>query len=84
MLSFSGPLTFKNAHALHEVAARTPANRILIETDCPYLAPIRIAADATSQPMYAWLQNNWPACVAYRSKWRQQLFGKMQQCLGSC
>jgi len=39
MLSFSGPLTFKNAHALHEVAARTPANRILIETDCPYLAP---------------------------------------------
>lgn len=39
MLSFSGPLTFKNAHALHEVAARAPANRILIETDCPYLAP---------------------------------------------
>jgi TatD DNase family protein len=39
MLSFSGPVTFKNAHDLHEVARRVPAERILTETDCPYLAP---------------------------------------------
>jgi TatD DNase family protein len=39
MLSFSGPLTFPKTHDLHEVARRAPANRILTETDSPYLAP---------------------------------------------
>ncbi len=38
-ISFSGSLTFKNADALREVAAALPIERILIETDCPYLAP---------------------------------------------
>ncbi len=38
-LSFSGILTFKNAQALKDVAAQTPMERILIETDAPYLAP---------------------------------------------
>jgi TatD DNase family protein len=39
-LSFSGIVTFKNAAAIHEVAARAPLDRILVETDSPYLAPI--------------------------------------------
>lgn len=39
MLSFSGPVTFSKAHDLHTVARRAPLNRILIETDCPYLTP---------------------------------------------
>jgi TatD DNase family protein len=39
-LSFSGILTFKNAGALREAAAFAPLDRILIETDAPYLAPI--------------------------------------------
>jgi TatD DNase family protein len=39
ILSFSGPVTFTKAVALHEVAKRVPANRILTETDSPYLAP---------------------------------------------
>jgi TatD DNase family protein len=39
LLSFSGPVTFTKAVALHEVAKRAPANRILTETDSPYLAP---------------------------------------------
>jgi TatD DNase family protein len=38
-ISFSGVLTFKNAAKLPEVALETPMDRILIETDCPYLAP---------------------------------------------
>jgi TatD DNase family protein len=38
-LSFSGIVTFKNAHSVQDVAAWAPADRILIETDSPYLAP---------------------------------------------
>jgi len=38
-LSFAGMVTFKNAHALRAVAAEVPADRILVETDSPYLAP---------------------------------------------
>ena len=39
-LSFSGILTFKNARQVQEVAARAPLDRILVETDSPYLAPV--------------------------------------------
>lgn len=39
-LSFSGIVTFKNAKAIHEVAAWAPLDRVLVETDSPYLAPI--------------------------------------------
>jgi TatD DNase family protein len=39
-ISFSGIVTFPNAKALAEIARRVPVNRILVETDCPYLAPV--------------------------------------------
>jgi TatD DNase family protein len=39
-ISFSGIVTFKNAKQLKEVAQRVPLERILIETDAPYLAPV--------------------------------------------
>ena len=39
-LSFSGVLTFKNAEAVREAAQRAPLDRIMVETDCPFLAPI--------------------------------------------
>jgi len=39
-ISFSGIVTFKNARALKEVARRVPLERMLIETDSPYLAPV--------------------------------------------
>lgn len=39
-LSFSGIVTFRNAAALREVAAKVPDDRLLIETDAPYLAPV--------------------------------------------
>lgn len=38
-LSFSGPLTFPKATALHDVARRAPLDRLLTETDSPYLSP---------------------------------------------
>jgi TatD DNase family protein len=39
-LSFSGIVTFKGAKSVHEVAAWAPLDRILVETDSPYLAPV--------------------------------------------
>lgn len=39
LISISGIVTFKNAKALQEVARQTPLDRLVIETDCPYLAP---------------------------------------------
>ncbi|MDN5344109.1 MAG: TatD DNase family protein [Clostridia bacterium] len=38
-ISFAGPVTFKNASKLREIAVRVPLERLLIETDCPYLTP---------------------------------------------
>ena len=39
-LSFSGVITFKNASMLREIVQTLPLDRIMVETDCPYLAPI--------------------------------------------
>ncbi len=39
-ISFSGIVSFKNARLLHDVARRVPLERMLIETDSPYLAPV--------------------------------------------
>lgn len=38
-ISFSGVVTFKNAERVRSVAQTVPVDRILLETDCPYLAP---------------------------------------------
>ena len=50
-LSFSGIVTFKNAVALKEVAAKAPLDRILVETDSPYLAPVPYRGK-TNEPAY--------------------------------
>ena len=39
-ISFSGIVTFKSAEALRQVALQVPEDRLLIETDSPYLAPV--------------------------------------------
>ena len=38
-VAFGGPLTFKNADEVRDAAARVPANRLLTETDAPYMTP---------------------------------------------
>ncbi len=39
LISFAGPVTFPNSHKLHEIAKCTALNKILLETDSPWLAP---------------------------------------------
>ena len=39
-VSFTGILTFKNSQSLRDIAAALPADRVLVETDAPYLAPL--------------------------------------------
>lgn len=50
-ISFSGIVTFKNAQALKEVARTLPLDRLLIETDAPFLAPVPFRGK-TNQPAY--------------------------------
>ncbi|MFN3531985.1 MAG: TatD family hydrolase, partial [Candidatus Brocadia sp.] len=38
-ISFAGPITFSNANTLREVAKSVPVERLLLETDCPFLSP---------------------------------------------
>lgn len=40
-IGLSGPVTYPKAHGLREVARAVPLDRLLVETDCPYLAPTR-------------------------------------------
>ena len=50
-ISFSGIVTFKNAASLREVAKRVPLDRMLIETDSPYLAPVPFRGK-TNEPAF--------------------------------
>lgn len=50
-ISFSGIVTFKNALVIKEVAQKTPLDRILVETDSPYLAPVPYRGKQ-NQPAY--------------------------------
>ena len=40
LVSFTGIVTFKNAQVVHETAAQVPGDRYMVETDCPFLAPV--------------------------------------------
>ena len=50
-LSFAGPVTFKNAHKLLDVARFVPDDRLLVETDSPYLAPVPMRGQR-NEPTY--------------------------------
>jgi TatD DNase family protein len=51
-VSFSGIVTFKSAQAVHASAQMVPADRLLIETDCPFLAPVPHRGERRNQPAY--------------------------------
>jgi TatD DNase family protein len=51
-ISFSGIVTFKNATQVHESARLVPSDRLLIETDCPFLAPVPKRGERRNQPAY--------------------------------
>ncbi|MDR2991023.1 MAG: TatD family hydrolase [Burkholderiaceae bacterium] len=71
-LSFSGIVTFKNAQALQDVARSVPLERILIETDAPYLAPV---------PMRG--KTNSPAYVPYVAAKLAELRGTTPETIGN-
>jgi TatD DNase family protein len=63
-VSFAGMLTYKNADNVRSVAVRIPRERLLVETDCPYLAPVPVRG-----------KRNEPAFVAYTAARLAELHG---------
>ncbi len=48
MISFAGNITYRNNHALRDVLEKVPADRLLLETDSPYLAPVPVRGKLNS------------------------------------
>src|SRR5262249_7983295 len=71
-ISFSGILTFKKAEELRETARKVPADRMLVETDAPFLAPI---------PMRG--KRNDPAFVVHTAKILGELHGMDEAALAA-
>jgi TatD DNase family protein len=69
-LSFAGMLTYKNSAALRETAARQPLDRLLVETDSPYLSPVPLRG-----------KRNEPANVAYTAACLAGLHGVTPEAL---
>ena len=53
-IGIDGPLTYKNAAKLPDIVREAPADKLLVETDCPYLAPVPLRG-----------KRNEPACVTH-------------------
>lgn len=71
-ISFSGIVTFKNAKQIQDVAKKMPLNRMLVETDSPYLAPVPHRGK-TNQPAYV------RYVAEYIAKLRQDSFENIAQ-----
>jgi len=70
-ISFAGNVTFKKADALREVARTVPPERLLVETDCPYLSPVPHRG-----------RRNEPAYVAATARFLAELRGVGHEELG--
>jgi TatD DNase family protein len=71
-ISFAGNVTYKNAVELSEAAKRVPEDRLLVETDAPYLTPQAVRKE-----------RNQPAFVAYTVSFLAKLRGVSEQELGA-
>ncbi len=71
-VSFAGMVTYKSAADLRSVAATIPADRLLVETDCPYLAPVPVRG-----------QRNEPAFVAHTAALLAQVRGERAEDLAA-
>jgi TatD DNase family protein len=72
-ISFSGVVTFKNATQIQASAQIVPIDRLLIETDCPFLAPVPKRG-----------KRNEPAFVSYVASYLAQLRGESLETLAQC
>ena len=73
-ISFAGMVTFKKSNELREIAAKVPSDRILIETDSPYLTPHPHRGKRPNQP--AMVQHT-AECVAAVRGIRAEEFGEL-------
>ena len=64
-ISFAGPITFSNAQNLREVAKSVPVERLLLETDSPFLSPQPKGVSAMSLPIYRTLFLCWLISMVY-------------------
>ena len=64
-VSFSGILTFPRSDELREIARDVPADRLLVETDAPYLAPVPFRGKRNEPACVAHTARCWPRCVAW-------------------
>ncbi len=71
-ISISGIVTFKSAQNLQDVTKRVPADRLLIETDAPYLAPVPYRG-----------KTNEPAFVSHTARFIAQLRGETEEFIGA-
>src|SRR5918997_4644579 len=67
-VSFSGILTFRNSEEIRRIAAAVPRDRLLVETDAPYLAPVPHRG-----------KTNEPAYVAYTARTLAEIVGMTDQ-----
>ncbi len=68
--SFSGILTYKNAPKIQEAASRIPLNRILIETDSPFLAPQAVRGTINEPANMRYVLEK---LVELRNEWREEI-----------
>jgi TatD DNase family protein len=64
LISFAGNVTFKKADNLREAARAVPIDKLLVETDCPFLAPVPVRG-----------KRNEPAFVAHTARFLAHLYG---------